>query len=274
MIQFKLLDGKPQLTVASTSQLIPEPEEERLLFPHIREESLQEAIPVIPVDAIAPFLSSPRIITEEELANAPYIVDFAGEHLVAGAGDRIYVRSIENPKNLGFTVFRHGQTFFHPVTNEVLGYEAEYIAETMLQHVGDPATLQIVKSVSELRKGDRLLPNEEGQVALNFHPRAPETQLRGRIISVLSGVSQIGQHHVVTIDLGQAQGIKQGHVLEIYQRGRNTRDVYGNTIYDSVKLPDEDAGALMVFRVFEHISYALVMEASAPIHILDFVETP
>ena len=277
IISFSVVNGKPQLSVskrAEDSANNSNNKDNSTLYPRIRETSLEDAIQIIPVDAIAPFLTSPRIVSQQELAAAPYIVDFAGEHLIAGAGDRIYVRAITKPQNLGFTVYRPGDTFVQPETGKVIGYEAEYIAETVLQRIGDPATLLITKSASELRKGDRLMPTEEGEVALNYLPRPPDTMIKGSIISVLSGVAQIGQHNVVAIDLGVADGIERGHILQIYQRGLEVRDNNGATPNDTVKLPDEDAGVLMVFRTFQDISYALVMEASGVIHVLDYVETP
>lgn len=271
-IYFSIINGKPRLSFNKQSSATRS--EQRLLFPHIRETNVDEAIPVIPVGAIAAFLSSPRIVAKDELLNSPYIVDFAGEHLMAGAGDRIYVRSITKPKNLGFTIFRQGETFIQPETGEILGYEAQYIAESILQKLGDPATLLITKSNSELLKGDRLMPTEEGQVALSYFPKAPDKTVRGQIISVLDGVTQIGQHNVVAIDKGTVDGIRQGHVLAIYQRGEKVRDAYAAAVNGTIKLPDEDAGTLMVFRTFGRVSYALVMEASAAIHVLDYVETP
>ena len=269
VVTFSVVDGKPQLAVSGQADA-----NGNILYPHSRNSELTEAITVIPVDAIAPFLAMPRVVSEHELNNAPYVIGFAGEHLIAGSGDKVYVRAITHPKNLGFTVFRKGNIFAHPETGEILGYEAEYIADTMLQKTGDPATLLITKSDGEIREGDRLMPLEQGQVALNYFPRPPEKQISGSIISVLSGVTQIGTHNIVTIDKGTADGIESGHVLEIFQRGRTTRDRYEKRSTTLVKLPDEKAGTLMVFRTFERISYALVMEATGAIHILDYVETP
>lgn len=268
LIVFSVVNGKPQLTIAERDAI------EDAFTPRIRETDIEEALQIIPVDAISSFLTSPRIVTQEEISNAPYIVDFVGEHLVAGSGDRTYVRAISHTDNLGYTVYRKGRVFEHPETGKVLGYEAEYIADTVLQKLGDPATLLITRSASELRKGDRLMPTEEGEVALNFFPRAPDFNVKGSIIGVLSGVTQIGQHNVVAIDLGTIDGIERGHVLEIYQRGMEVRDNHSVTPNETVVLPDENAGALMVFRTFSHVSYALIMEATGAINVNDFVETP
>ncbi|MEE9354281.1 MAG: LysM peptidoglycan-binding domain-containing protein [Methylococcaceae bacterium] len=267
IIALTFVNGNPQLGFAEHNN-------GRLLAPRMREVDFQDAIKIIPIEAIAPFLSSPKIVAKQELDSAPYVVDFAKEHLLGGAGDRIYVRSIEQPKTLNYTVYREGKEFLNPETKNVLGYEANYIADAVLQSTGDPATLEITKSRNVIRKGDKLMPTQDNKVALNFFPRSPETQIKGAIISVLEGVSQIGQHNIVVINKGSADGLKSGHVLKIFQRGRTIKDYYGKLKNDIVTLPNEEAGKLMTFRVFENISYALVMTVKDAIHVSDYVVTP
>ncbi len=262
---FSYVNGKPRLSLSRTVKLSPS----------IREYSLGEAVDLIPSDAISQFLTSPKVVNKKDLENAPYIIDFAGEHLVAGAGDRVYVRSIEHPDSLNYTVFRLGEPYISPENQEILGYEAVYIADTTLQTPGDPATLVINKSDSEIRIGDRLMVSSAGELALNYFPRSPQKKISGSIISVLNGVSQIGQHNIVVIDKGTADGLESGHVLDIYRRGRIVGDKYFKLEKNAaVKLPDELAGMLMIFRPFERLSYALVMEANSAIHIYDRVKTP
>jgi len=292
---FSIVNGRPQLSLSRNDQpaqssagstcVLNEEDvkngrtdfaisENGKLLPCIRETLLKQAIKLIPTDTIAQFLTSPQVVTENELNNAPYVVDFAGEHLVAGAGDRLYVRSIQQPDNLSYTVYRSGDTFKSPETGEILGYEAKYIADTTLEQAGDPATLFITKSDSEIRKGDRIMPNADEEVILNYFPRPPKESIKGSIISVLGGVSQIGVYNTVVIDKGTKDGLLAGHELTIYQRGNTVSDPYSTIKNDSVKLPDEIAGKLMIFRPFERVSYALVMEATQALHILDKVQTP
>ncbi len=267
VIALTFVNGKPQLGFAKHRT-------GKLLAPRVRDFDVQDAIKIIPIEVIAPFLSSPKIVDEQEIDSAPYIVDFAREHLLGGAGDRIYVRSIIQPKTLSYTVYRKGKEFLHPETKDPLGYEANYIADAVLQNSGDPATLKIIKSRDVLRKGDKLMSTEDSQVALNFFPRPPETQIIGSIISVLDGVSQIGQHNIVVINKGSANGLETGHVMKIYQRGKTIKDYYAKLKNDEVTLPNEEAGILMTFRIFERISYALVMTAKDAIHVSDYVVTP
>jgi len=244
------------------------------LEPCIRETTMKEAIRLIPSENIEKYLSSPKVVSGNELNTAPYVVDFAGEHLLAATGDKLYVRSIIEPKTMTYTIYRPGDTFKSPDTGEVLGYEAKYIAETTLVKEGDPATVSIDKSNREILIGDRLMEKPEGQFLLNYFPRPPEESIKGSIISVMDGVTQIGKFNVVVIDKGAHDGLLPGHELEIYKRGRIAKDTYSPIRADEVKLPDELAGTLMVFRPFERVSYALVMKASQAIHVLDKVETP
>lgn len=244
------------------------------LEPCIRETSMKQAIRLIPSEDIAKFLSSPKVVSANELTTAPYVVDFAGEHLLAASGDKLYIRSIIEPKTMTYTIYRPGDTFKSPETGEILGYEAKYVADATLEKEGDPATIIIDKSNREILIGDRLMEKPEGQFLLNYFPRPPEESIRGSIISVMDGVSQIGKHNVVVIDKGAQDGLLPGHELEIYKRGRIARDAYSAIRADEVKLPDEMAGTLMVFRPFERVSYALVMKANQAIHVLDKVETP
>jgi hypothetical protein len=214
------------------------------------------------------------VVDKDDLNNSPYVVDFAGEHIIVGTGDRVYVRSITEPKGISYTIYRPGNAYISPTNGEILGYEAQYIADASLQQPGDPATLIITKSTREIRMGDRVMPNAEQDIALNYFPRPPEQNIEGSILSVLGGVSQIGRYDVVVIDKGTADGILVGHELNISKHGKAIRDAYSPIKNDSVNLPDEVAGTLMVFRPFNRVSYALVMKATQALHVLDKVKTP
>jgi len=263
-LYFSIVDGRPQLSLSKHDGIKP----------RIRESDMDQAIKLIPTDAISQFLTSPKVVSATELDISPYIVEIAGEHLLAGAGDRVYVRSIQNPKSLGYTIYRKGEAYTNPDTKEILGYEAKYIADATIERAGDPATLLITRSDSDIRRGDRLMTSNNNELALNFFPRSPQQAINGNIISVLDGVSQIGQHDIVVLDKGIVDGLEAGHTLDIYHRGRIVVDPYSPETNATVKLPDEMAGLLMVFRPFERVSYALVLEATQAIHVLDKVQTP
>lgn len=243
------------------------------LSPRVRELPLDErAIPTIPVDAVRQFLSRPRVLSEAEIEAAPYIVSVGKEHLVAGTGFRVYARGMDvEPDATAFTVYRRGEVYRDFPSGEVLGYEALHIGDAVVERPGDPATVFLARSKREVLIGDRLFPVREDDIERHFVPRAPDDPVSGRIISVLDGVTQIGQHQVVVLNLGREDGIGEGHVLEVYQAGATVTDPYVNA---DVTLPDERAGVVMVFRPFERVSYALVMKATRAMHVLDKVQNP
>lgn len=294
-VYFSMVNGIPQLSLSRTGSMggfvnhgpcvLQEEDykngrknfavsEDGKVLPCIREMPLKQAINLIPAEQIRAFLSSPKVVDGNELNSSPYVIDLAGEHLVAGAGDRIYVRPLLPPNPLSYTVYRPGMTYVNPDTKEILGYEATYIADATLQQSGNPATLAIDKSNGEIRRGDRLMKTSEEEIELNYFPRPPEKKVNGNIISVLGGVSQIGKFDIVVVDKGRRDGLLPGHELEIFKNGRIIIDPFSKIKNDAVKLPNERAGILMVFRPFERVSYALVMKASQAIHILDKAQTP
>lgn len=261
-----MVNGKPQIEVGTPSEI--------RLSPRIRVSPLEHVIPTIPLNAVRQFLTSPKVVGEREIKDAPYILDFAMEHIVGGAGDRVYVRGIGKDTGDAYTVFRPGAPYVSPETGEVLGYEAQYVADTRTQQIGEVSTMLLTRASLEVRIGDRLLPTEHETIAMAFHPHAAKTAQRGHIISVLNGVSQIGQYNVVVIDQGSANGVEVGHVFNVLQKGRPSRDIVNPGFGSEVHLPDEKAGYLMVFRPFERVSYALVMQANRNIHVADLVLPP
>ena len=261
------VDGKPQLRMNRGYPTVN-------MSPQIREESLDKAIPTIPIDSIKQFLTRTIVVGENELDSAPYVVQSAGEHVVTGAGDRVYVRGIEGDTEPLFDIFEPGDAYVDPDTGEILGYQALYVGNGPVQQFGDPATLLLTETTREVRVGDRLLPMRRTGAVSHFQPHAAPPDTEGRIISVIDGVTEIGQYNVVAINRGTREGMETGHVLKIYQAGKIITDDISGKRNDKVKLPDEEAGILMVFSTFEKVSLGLVMEATRAIHINDIVRTP
>lgn len=249
------------------------------LSPGLRKERIDRAIPTIPLDAIQQFLSKPLAVGEKELQAAPYIVQPADEHVVAGAGDRLYVRGLKEEGRANYSIFRPGDAYEKHILNEgekpeILGYEALYVGEATVARFGDPSTVLITSTDRESRAGDRLLPLADDDVSENFMPHAPRGDIDATLISVVDGVAQIGQHQIVVIDSGSREKIDVGAVLAVYTRGQTVPDNISPERGDKVKLPDERSGTILVFRVFEKVSFALVMDATSPLHTLDAVRNP
>ena len=273
-IRLVYINGQPALVVdrgEAGRTYKASPSTDTKLSPKIRATPLETAIPAINLDAIQGFLVQNRVVTSETLDAAPYVVQGDSERLVVGAGDRLYVRGAL-PESESYSFVRRGELYRDPTTNEVLGLEATYIGlGRVVASEGDITTFFVNSSREEVQIGDRVLPTEERKVESTFFPSAPSTQVDGELISVFGGVTQVGQFDVVVIDRGEREGLVSGNVLAIYKRGALATDRIAR---DTVRLPSERAGLLMVFRVFEKLSYGLVLATERPLAVGDEVKNP
>jgi hypothetical protein len=259
------IDGKPRIVRSRDGKLSPK----------IRVLSEGDAIPTIPLDVIRPFLYSPRILSEEEIDSAPYILAADSQRLIFGQGSKVYIRGVQDESRTGYSLFRKGDPYYDPETNELLGIEAVHLGSGKKIRSGDPATMIINESVQEVLKGDRALPYDDQVFPPVFMLRAPNFDINAYLISVYNGVENIGTYDVVVLNKGDRDSLEVGHVLTIMQSGRVVEDRFTGQEEDQlVTLPSEIAGELMIFRTFEKTSLALVMRANRPIHIMDTAVTP
>jgi hypothetical protein len=267
-----MIGGQPRITNVRASTY--------RLSPQARVTPLTESITSIPYEQIAAFLSKGLVLEKDQAGNLPYILSTRGDHLIAAAGNDVYVRGGEPaPNGTRYSVVHVGDELRDPDDNDLIGYQGIYVGEGALARGGDPATVSLTDTNREALNGDRLVP-ESVDIPLNFFPKAPDIDIDGRIISVVDGVSLIGQFQVVVLNRGARNGLAPGDVLTVFQSGEEVRDRYAGGFMnavgggESVKLPDEEAGTVMVFKVYDRIGYALVMEATSDIHVLDSVRNP
>jgi hypothetical protein len=315
--------GQPVLSVNSGTGMVVSGRNVRL-SPQIRSDYREDAISTIPIDAIHQFLVRPLVVSEDEMDSWPYVVASYDEHLIAGTGNKIYIRGLpEDLSSRRYSIYRKGPAYINPRKDSgVLGYEAIHVGDAIIEREGDPATAIITDSKREVLAGDRLVMESVDDVDTAIIPHSPNSEVEGNILSVVDGVSQIGQYQVVVLDVGNEDGVETGTVLGIYQSGYTVQDKAGGVLkakqedeeriefehedtstvaealsnvandirdskrafdkrfpgfanqqakYEEVRLPEEYTGVLMVFRTFGNISYALVMETQAPIHVYDTV---
>jgi nucleoid-associated protein YgaU len=249
------------------------------LSPRVRAESLaKQEIPSIPASVIEPFLSRPLVIEPDGLEKAPTIIATQQDRVVLAAGNSAYVRGIGASKDDTWYVYRKGSPLVDPDTNKTLGYEAIYLGTAQLTRPGEPATVVLTSAVQEVGAGDKLVAAGRPQ-PVNYAPHAPGAQIKGRVIGIYGGVAHVGEagpQSIISINRGKADGLEVGHVLALYNRGAMVRDASKprNAADARIQLPDERAGLAFVFRVFDRISYALVMQVTRPVSPLDVVQTP
>lgn len=185
----------------------------------VQDRTATPAIPLISPADIGPFLSQPLVVEKDSMGSAPEIVASEENRVVIGAGNRAYVAGLRASDPKQWQIFRAGKPFIDPDTNETLGHEAIYLGEARVKSFGETTTVEIGRAVMEINRGDRLVKLQETELA-NFVPRAPEKQVRGRILTIYSGVAEAGPKGIVAINRGTKDGIEQGHVLAIWRHGR------------------------------------------------------
>jgi hypothetical protein len=296
------------------------------LSPTLREEKIESgAIPTIPISAIHAFLSQPRVVSAGALDAAPFILGSNDERVIFAKGDDAFATG--GPAGVTrWNILRPGKSLKDPETGEVLGYEVEYVGDARTLSPGAPQKIRITRTAQEALAKDKLVAAVDSDT-FEYMPRAPETQVAGRIISAYGGVSDTGRYQTVVLNRGANHGLAPGHVLAIYHTGntvklskseqekmtwlasRNSnvpeggawlysdvrclKDSDSKLTYDQtadlkaltrvgclehdeskVKLPDARTGLAMVYRVFDKVSYALVMQSDGPVFLLDTVKNP
>ena len=266
------------------------------LSPRTRYEPVGGALSALQMSAIEPFLTEPVIVEENELASAPRIVATQENRVMLTRGDRAYARGPFDAPLLDdksttqiFRIFRVATPLKDPESDEVLGYEAQFVGKASLMRSemteeteGSngrmttaivPATIDIVEAKDEILVGYRMLPEPE-RVFLNYLPHAPTGTVNGRIVSVYgSAVVNAAQNQVVVISRGLRDGMENGHVMAILKNGPRVIDKTDPS-RTQIKLPNERNGLLMVFKTFEKLSYALILDITDGVRVGDRLANP
>lgn len=293
-------DGRARLSLVPPDGGLPQVR----LSPRIRAEAAPDpALPTLAPHAIEPFLSESLIVDAQTLAAAPRIVAPQDDRVLLGVGDRAYARA-PDPRLLAmpdgqprrFRIFRDARAIRHPETRQVLGHEARFVGVADLvregsegredpgsaaagQPVGErlpvPATFIVRSARQEVLAGDRLLPEPEPAFP-SYAPHAPrEPDFAATIVAMPDdAVAMAGQRQIVVIDKGRADGVDTGLVLGVLSRGRRVVDRTAPPRGERIQLPGERQGVLMVFRAFERLSYALILEIQSPVALGDRVGHP
>jgi len=286
VISLYYVDGQPTLGInriepdAGQSEpgidpnINPAPETVKL-SPRIKATPIDSAIPVVPVEDIQQFLHELKVLGKTALDNAPYIVRGQGGRIMAAQGDRVYAKGLDSTESgQTFQIYHQGKPIRDPVTGNIIAYESILVGNAKLEQAGNPATLLITSSKRETNVGDRLIATTSEVALSSFYPRVPDNFISAQILNVVDGASLIGRNQTVIINAGTQQGLDRGHVLSTFTKPEKVPDSVSRDPIDTVTLPSERSGTLIVIRPFENLSYALVMESRLPLHPLDEVRTP
>lgn len=271
LIKLIYIDGRPALTLERGPMVFKKGDTVKL-SPEVRSEPLSSVIPAIPLEHIQSFLVNNRVLTQEEIDASPYILAGDEQHIVMGLDDYMYARGDWSETHQAYGIYRKGTAYIDPESKEMLGIAALDLGMARFERVDeDLARFKITSSNEDIRPGDRLIPTEERKVDSVFYPKSPDKEVMGEILHVFSGVRNVSQYDVVVINRGEREGMIVGDVLAVLGKGEIVRD---KITKEMVKLPDERRGIMMIFRIFEKVSYGLILRAEAPLKVGDAVKNP
>jgi hypothetical protein len=286
VLKLVYIDGQPRLTVANRGGESVEGGGAKRLSPQVRREPLSQAITAIPYDVVASFMGRPTLLDKDQVKSAPYVVALRDDHLIGAVGNEIYARGIGNAETeTRYSVVHVEDKLVDPDDGDLLGYSALYVGSGPVATQGDPAKLLLTDSYREALQGDKLFP-EAVEVNVDFVPHAPTSDVDASVLAVRDHTI-MGQYQVVALNRGTAAGLEPGHILAVWQTGGEVRDTYakgglsarrsarsGSFLGNRVQLPDERVGLVMVFKSFDRLSYALVMETTHEIRQGDRARNP
>ncbi len=278
VLKLVYIDGRPRLTLAQRAE---GGDGTKRLSPQVRREPLSRAITAVPYDVIAGFAGRPVLLDKDEVNRAPYVVAMRDGHVIGGAGTEIYARGIKDaePESRYSIVHVEGE-LVDPDTNKLLGYTGIYVGSGPVMVSGDPAKLMLSDTAREALQGDKLFP-ETMDVQVDFVPHAPDTDIDATVIAVRD-MTIMGQYHIIALNRGTKAGLEPGHIVAVERVGEVVRDKYSKGGLNArslkrgkrVQLPSERAGLAMVYKAYNDMSFALVMEATHEIRQGDRATNP
>lgn len=241
------------------------------------EVSIAGSIPAIPLSAIEAWLDRTIIVNPNDFNTTPYVLASKSKNIITGEGNKIYARGVPLIVGQRYGVYREGEPYVDPVTRQVMGLEVTQVASGIVTDVTSQgiSSIELKKSYGqEVREGDRVFIEVGQYLPPMFYPKAATVSRGGRVIRIMSSISSVGSGGVIAINLGTSQGAQPGDVLSVFQKGALVRDDFSAQKGEGVRLPSEEIGHVMVFKSFDNISYAYVLDAELPIHNDDLLLPP
>ncbi len=246
------------------------------LRPMLRDEAVDGSIATIPYNTIASFLSHPGVMEKNEIKRSPYVVAFRDWHIIAGTGHELYVRRLTGEAGARYNVMHIDAPLLDPEHHRSdLGYLAVYTGTARLDRPGDIAKATLTDSARETLVGDILVEEDTGSTS-DFIPHVPTHPIDGSVIAVINNVLLAGQYDVIALNRGSRDGLERGHILSAETHSETVPDPCVHiqssstcTWHATVQLPAESSGTLLVFKVYERMSYALIMKENSPIQVGD-----
>ena len=259
------LDGQPMLRLVEGDRSTIK------LSPQMRVEYIDKKVPPITREAVQAFVDDSVVLSEADWKGTPYIIAGTDGRNFMQAGTTVFARGADFDQ-AEYRVFRPEGELHDPDSNAFLGFSLVYVRDAMLEQEGDPARLQLTSTRQPVRAGDRLLPASEfGEGVFSFDPVSAPPDSFGQILKLPDDNIAAQRYSTVIVNLGDLDGMQPGSVLEVFNPPTQAEDPLTGA---SVELPGDRAGLIVLYRVFDRVSYGLVTHTQRPIRVSDPVREP
>lgn len=286
IIELDYVNGVPVLRLAR-DEGTPELRTVRL-SPRVRRETLLSPIPAISLQQIRGHLSGNSVVSEEQYANAPYILAEADGRTLASSGDQVHGRGAWTANIAEYDIVRNGRTLRDPDTGDELGIEAIRIGTAMLSLTnGDEGVLTVGSALQEIRVGDRLIPSGPSELQESYLPQPPTSAIDAAIVAIGSGNEIGGAYDTLVLNAGSQDGLAVGHLLTIREPDTVIQDtlarpgawtkfkqIIGVDREDEAVYPGDNIGSVLIYRVFDGTSMGLVLNSRDALRLNDRIVTP
>ena len=262
-----------------------------------------EPIPLLPLNAISHYLSFEQVLERKQIEKLPYVLGTDRAVKRALPGDILYIKGDLGNEDR-FAIYRKGKRYIDPESDDTIGFEAVFVAVAKLQTSGNieagvPSKVLIESAKQEVRASDVVLPIRQGQDLPAFFKMRPiENDLTGNIIATPSDIAGVSKYDVVVINKGFMHDVAPGHIFDItrksptvvdqglgpkYQEDASSYERFVGKVKNVFKsdkdkgiydMPFESVGQIMLFKVYERVSYGIVTQNDQPIYVGDKIQTP
>ena len=276
------IDGQPRLV--RKPQLHKSPEG--------RKVSKDNAIPLVDLALIQPYLVQNRVVDAEWLAQQPMVLGGESESRHHVETDIIYVNA-DLPVGNKVGIYAQGREFVSKDEGQPLGQEAILTASGRVVEAGPVSKVKLLSNLRETKAGYRVLPIEdEALMSAYFMPRPANLAAPAYVLAMEKDYREAGRMDVVYFDKGNADGVEAGQVFAIYRDGdtvvinndgvpvpSSERSTYDELLASlsserAIQVPDIYRGRLLVFKTFDKVSMGLIMLNERPVRVFDKLIAP
>ena len=258
------VNGTPQLSIGERAY--------EKISPVIREIDRNEVIIPVPAKIVEDFLLSNQIRSDSESLAPPYVLGGIAGRLYAGAEDEFYVHGLPSETLKSYGVFRQGDSYIDPNSGEILGQHIMKIGVARVVAVEkNLATLRVIRAKTAIQRGDILLEDIKRKSVREMYPKPTSQVVYGNIIAVENGRNSAGAMDVVALNRGYEEGLEPGNLLGLFTKGERLKMIETQSAIDA---PDRRIGSMLIFSVYEKMSYGIILQASEQVTVATVVKNP